>query len=69
MLFVIALARFREITGGSEGQLRASEDIVTIAVLSILVTAPLGAFLIKLLAPRLQWCKIIMILKLLFANG
>ena len=34
-------------------KLSASEDIVTIAVLSILVTAPLGAFLIKFLAPKL----------------
>jgi len=47
-----ALARFQS-NNSSEAYLSASKDIVTIAVLSILVTAPLGAFLIKLLAPRL----------------
>jgi len=47
-----ALARF-QYNNSSEAYLSASKDIVTIAVLSILVTAPLGAFLIKLLAPRL----------------
>ena len=48
----IALARF-QYNNSSAAYVSASEDIVTIAVLSILVTAPLGAFLIKLLAPRL----------------
>lgn len=47
-----ALARF-QYNNSSAAYVSASEDIVTIAVLSILVTAPLGAFLIKLLAPRL----------------